>query len=421
MRSAVRRSEAARFGLRADGAAVGPLVVLSGLNLVDELDRIGFATLAPEIRDALGVSDGTIVSISSGAGALAILLAVPVGYLADRVDRVRLSIAGALIWAAALVATGLAQVVAVLAAARFASGAGRLVNDPVHASLLADYYPARSLPSVSAIHRSATSIGAVVAGPCAGLLAAAVGWRAALVVLALPTLVLAAAATRLRDPALSAGRRRRTEVVALREAWRTLRRKKSMTRIWVVAFFYGAAFIPLVASLLSVFFDRAYGLGPGARGSVLSVFGVGGLIGLLAGRHFAARAMRRDDAAALMRTLAWSVTAFGGFLLLFAVVDAFPASVVLVLLAAVGAYGYIPAYLTLVALIAESHHRAQAYAYSLFFFALGGLLAARMLPVVLEGGVRPALVGLGICALCGAFIAQTAPRVVPRDVVRSRD
>ncbi len=173
--------------------------------------------------------------------------------------------------------------------------------------------------------------------------------------------------------------------------------------------------------MLSVFFDRAYGLGPGARGAVLSVFGVGGLVGLLTGRHFAARAMRRDDAASLMRTLAWSVTALGSFLVVFGLVAAFPASVVLVFLVAVGAYGYIPAYLTLVALVTESHHRAQGYAYSLFFFALGGLLAARVLPVVLEGGVRPAVVGLGICALFGASIAHTAPRVVARDVVASRD
>jgi predicted MFS family arabinose efflux permease len=397
------------------GASAVPLAVLFGLNLVDELDRIGFATLAPEIRDDFGVSDAVIVSISSGAGALAILAAVPVGYLADRYDRVRLSIIGAVLWAGAAIATGMAQVLVVLAVARFASGAGRLVNDPVHASLLADWYPARSLPTVSAIHRLATNLGAVLAGPAVGLLAVVVGWRVTFLLVALPALLLAAVALRLRDPRQAAGAASRSGH-GFREAFLVLRAKKTMNRIWAVAFFYGAAFIPLVASMISVLFDRAYGLGPGGRGLVLSGFGIGGAAGLFVGRHFAARALAGNSAPQLMRVVAWSVTALAGLLLLLAGVTLLPVAVGLTVGVAIAAYGYIPAYLTLMALVTRPQYRAQAYAYALLFSGIGGLVAAQLLPLALQGGVRPAVATLGAAALGGALIAHRAAPYVSHDL-----
>src|SRR5688500_858150 len=119
-----------------------PLAILFGLNMVDEFDRVAFGALAPEIRDHFGLSNASFVTISSLSAALPILLSVPVGYLADRGNRVWLSRIAGVVWFGSAVLVGFAPVIAVLVIARFIGGVGRLVNEPVHPSLLSDYYPA---------------------------------------------------------------------------------------------------------------------------------------------------------------------------------------------------------------------------------------------------------------------------------------
>ncbi len=141
------------------GAPVLPLVVLFTLNLVDELDRVAFGVLSPEIRSDFGLTDAGIVGIGAAAGVTSLLAALPIGVLADRVHRVRLAAGGALAWSAATVLTALAPVVSVLALARIGAGTGRIVNEPVHASLLSDYYPPAAHPRVFALHRLANPLG----------------------------------------------------------------------------------------------------------------------------------------------------------------------------------------------------------------------------------------------------------------------
>src|SRR5690606_18763003 len=73
------------------------------------------------------------------AGALA--LQVPIAHLADRHNRVAITIVGAIAWGIFSVLTGLATSVVMLAVVRAGSGIGKAVVDPTHNSLLADYYP----------------------------------------------------------------------------------------------------------------------------------------------------------------------------------------------------------------------------------------------------------------------------------------
>ena len=61
-----------------------PLVILFGLNLVDELDRSAYLILLPEIRDDLGLNNQGILSVVAIAAAVALLLTVPIAHMADR-------------------------------------------------------------------------------------------------------------------------------------------------------------------------------------------------------------------------------------------------------------------------------------------------------------------------------------------------
>ena len=66
------------------GEAVFPLVVLYGLNAVDELDRTAFGVLLPNIRESFGIDITTALTIVAISGVVALALQVPIAQFADR-------------------------------------------------------------------------------------------------------------------------------------------------------------------------------------------------------------------------------------------------------------------------------------------------------------------------------------------------
>ena len=70
-------------------APLFPLVVLFGLNAVDELDRVAFGVLTPEIRDWFGLSLTALGSSPSRLAPVSLLLELPIAYFADRRNRVQ--------------------------------------------------------------------------------------------------------------------------------------------------------------------------------------------------------------------------------------------------------------------------------------------------------------------------------------------
>ena len=115
--------------------------------------------------------------------------------------------------------TGLAPFVWMLVIARCGSAVGRLVNEPTHNSLLADYYAPEQRIRVYSFHRMANAAGQIVGPLAAGVLAAAFGWRAPFLVFPLLTVaVIVFAVIKLREPVrgevdrLSMGQRQRTRI-----------------------------------------------------------------------------------------------------------------------------------------------------------------------------------------------------------------
>ena len=143
-----------------------PLLVLFGLNAVDELDRAAFAILAPEIRDEFGLGFQGLLTLIAFVLAAALALQVPIAGLADRMNRVHLAILGAIAWAAFSFTTGLATSIVFLGFMRSGSAVGKAVVDPTHNSLLADYYPPERRPAVFSFHRAGNAVGQIL-GPLA--------------------------------------------------------------------------------------------------------------------------------------------------------------------------------------------------------------------------------------------------------------
>nr|WP_294190414.1 MFS transporter [uncultured Sphingomonas sp.] len=106
------------------------------------LDRQLLSILAKPIQDDLGVSDGELGRLGGLYFALFYcILGVPVAWLADRGNRVRVLAVSCALFSAATVACGLSASYGQLAASRMAVGIGEAGGVPPSYSILSDYFP----------------------------------------------------------------------------------------------------------------------------------------------------------------------------------------------------------------------------------------------------------------------------------------
>ena len=410
-----------------DGAAAMPLAVILLLNVVDEFDQVAFGVLAPNIRDDFGLTDTQFVLIATLVAAFVILLIVPISYLADRFKRVRMAFIAAVLWSVMAVATGLAPVVAVLILARFGAGLGRVMNEPVHASLLADYYPTSTHGRIFSIHRMGTPIGTLLV-VFAGLAAQLFNWRIAFVLLAIPTWILLVFVARLEEPIrgttidrdMAEEAERAGERVPLGEAYRRLSSVATLKRFWAAAFFLGAAVIP-ISTLFAFFYEQVYGMeaeGPWGRAGVVAVFAAGSIVGLQLAGGWAARAIREHGDVSLLAVYGGrTLIASGTCTLLMAVVPWLPASILFTFL--IGVFGgSFQAYNSpLVAVTSPPRLRSQAFGYFGFFFALGAILIASSVTGIGETeGYRVGIAVLSLVVIIAGLIYHSAHRFVARDM-----
>lgn len=285
------------------GAAVYPLIVLFGLNAVDELDRTAFAVLLPNIRDEFGLDLQGVLTLVGVVALGALLLQVPIASLADRSNRVRIAWIGAAVWGVFSFMTGLASTLLVLAIARSGSGIGKAVVDPTHNSLIADYYDIGSRPRVYSFHRAANAVGACIGPLVAGVIGYRYGWRWPFIIFAFPTFLFVVLAWRMREPIRGAHERRamgaseeaaltEEEAPSFAEAWRIVWKIESLRRIWYSLPFLAVALIGF-ASLASVLYEQLFDLDEQARGFVAAAVEPAQLIGLIIGARIGTRLMAK--------------------------------------------------------------------------------------------------------------------------------
>mgnify|MGYP000400864279 CR=1 FL=1 len=394
-----------------------PLLVLFLLNMVDELDQVTYGVVAPNIRDTFGVSESTIVTVGSLSAALVIMLVVPVGYHADRRNRVRMVSLAAAAWGSMTLLTGLSGFVGafgLLVLARFGAGLGRVMNEPVHVSLLADYYPPMQHGRIYSIHRSANAIGGGLVLLCA-LLADLVGWRLGFMLLAVPTFIAWTLLTRLDEPvrgasidqALALRADAASDKVPFTEAWRRLKGIPSLKRSWWAGLFIGASVIP-IAIFLNFFFEKVYGVESiTARGAITTLYSLGSLVGLQIGSRYSTKALMDGDLPRLSTLGGVTLIGSAAALLCLALAPWIGVSIVFVFVIGLGtsfnSYG-----LPLLAAIAPPRLRSQALGYFVFFIGLGALMLS---PIVAsigeERGYRFGIAILsGLLALAGVIYAS---------------
>ncbi|MER3452345.1 MAG: hypothetical protein C4344_01195, partial [Acidimicrobiia bacterium] len=407
-----------RAALVGAGLPLAPLAILFGLNFVDEFDRIAFAVLTPEIRDAFHLSDTAIGGL---VGVFILLAALPIGFVGDRFDRIKLSAGAALLWGTMSVLTGIVPTVALLFLVRFFAGVGRVANEVVHPSLLADFYPPEAHPRVFQIHRMANPVSAVSA-VVAGFIGATLGWRWTFVLLALPTFVLLTglphpARGASIDPELAARNDARARV-SFTEARRQLFAIRTLRRLWVAAFFLGVGSIP-IGTFLTFYFEKVFDFGPLGRGFVQFIFGAGVVAGLALGARAAGAALATDNHPRLATITGLSGVALAAGLVLLAGAPVAPLALVLSFVLSLGLGAYQPAYFPLVGLVTPPRVRSQAFAWAILFVGAGGLASVPLFSLGDAYGYRVAIAALaGIIALAG-LLAVSAARFVARDVAQA--
>ncbi|HMC42065.1 MAG TPA: MFS transporter, partial [Acidimicrobiales bacterium] len=313
-----------RFLAVTGGVAIFGLVVLFFLYFFDEFDTAAFATLAPEIKSAFHLTDQAFALLVILNLTIVLMAALPVGFYADHLPRTKLVVAGAVLAGVFSFATGLAPAIGLMVLVRLGNGFGLIVNDPVHRSLLSDYYRPSDRPGVFALHANAQRLAACIGPMVAGLMAALFSWRAAFMVLIVPILAMAVVATRLHNPVRGGTEDEDSALLAAEErpvpfarAARMLLAVRTLRRQFLAWIFIGAGIIPL-AFLFPLYLQRVFHLGPFERGAISSLNAAAAFAGVqLAGRwtgRWLAKGMGEP-----LRRAGWVLVAVGPGLVLTAV------------------------------------------------------------------------------------------------------
>lgn len=157
------------------GLVLGMLCFVYVLNF---LDRQLVSILAKPIQDSLQISDSQLGRITGFYFALFYcFIAIPVGWLADRTNRVKvLSIACGL-WSAATAACGMAANYGQLVVARMAVGVGEAGGVPPSYAIISDIYPREQRGTAMGIFNLGPPLGSALGVAFGASLAAAYDWR----------------------------------------------------------------------------------------------------------------------------------------------------------------------------------------------------------------------------------------------------
>ncbi len=404
---------------------VGILLVVYTLNF---LDRQIVSILAAPIQTDLGLSDLQVGLITGLAFAVFYsVLGLPLAWLADRFNRVRLLAIACALWSGMTAVCGLAQSFTTLFLARVGVGVGEAACVPTSHSIISDYFGPEGRAKALAIFAMGIPVGTLAGLWIGGAVADAYGWRAAFLVLGIPGLLLALLTwLTVAEPARAA---HAPPAPKLGAAVGTLLRTPAYVRLTLAAAMASVAGYGLVA-FLGVFFVRSYGLSLSEIGLGLGLaIGIGGALGSIAGGYFrtllgGARGARRGAGAALAAATPlvllalWAPSAVAAF-------------AILLVVSALNSCWYGPVF-SEVQELAEPRTRAMAAAVfnlivNLLGLGLGPSLVGALSDLAGRGGASPAdALRIGLAAsvvfnLLAAALLVSIRRASSDDSTKSED
>lgn len=412
------------------GAPTFPLLVLFGLNAVDELDRTAFAVLLPNIRDHFGLDDTAALALVAMTTIAVLFIEIPLSFYSDRASRVRIATTGAAVWALFSFGTGLSVTVLMLVIMRIGAGGGRAVVTPTHSSLLSDYYEPAARVKVFSAHRQANSVGQILGPLVGGVVAFYFGWRWPFLLFSIPTIVFVVLALRLREPVRGHHERRAAgadEAAAVVEedhekAWETMKtlgRVRTIRRIWMAVPFLGIALFG-IPNLLSLVYEDVFGLNAAARGVIAAGVEPLQIAGVFFGIPLVARiATQRPQF--LLRFVAVVGVVDGILIVILAYAPhvAIAIGVHALLAASIGTLA--PAFFALISLVAPPRVRAASFS-TMSVFAIPGIgLFLPLIGFISDTlGIQASMVVMVPVSLAAGFILASASKFVVEDMTNAQ-
>ena len=167
------------------------LMMMVLLYLVNVADRYVASGLLEEIKKTFQVSDTFMGFLVGPAFAVVYtLLAIPIARLADRNNRVKIIVAGAIIWSGFTVLSGLVQTPWTFAFARLGVGVGEAAFLAPAFSLLSDYFAPKKRALAFAILNFGVYFGQIFGLVGGAAIAEASHWRTAFISLGAPGVLL---------------------------------------------------------------------------------------------------------------------------------------------------------------------------------------------------------------------------------------
>lgn len=276
-------SQAARAGFRS-WYVLGVLVLVYVSNIAD---RYVISTLIEPIKADLHLSD-TAIGFLTGT-ALAIFYAgmgIPLGLIADRVNRRNLIALSIAVWSVMTSACGAAQTFWQLLLARTGVGVGEAGGTPGSQSIISDLFPFRQRALATSIFALGAAAGSMLGSVVGGAISDAFGWRWAFLALGVPgaSIALLVRLT-VREPQRGTfdSARNIVDAPSLTDTLRFIWHQRALMHALVgstVVVFWGWGLLWWTPAFLM----RSYGMttaGAGAQTGMIS--GIGGALGILLG------------------------------------------------------------------------------------------------------------------------------------------
>ncbi|HEY3739593.1 MAG TPA: MFS transporter [Bryobacteraceae bacterium] len=176
------------------------LAVLFLINILNFYDRNVAGALAEPMKKEFNLSDSQIGLLGSVFIWVYALIGVPLGFMADRMKRKTLLAAGVVVWALLTAMNAFAQNFTHLLFARLGVGVGEAVVAPSATSWIGDLVPTAKRARAMAVFMLGVPIGGALSYFFSGPIAQHFGWRTALVIAALPAILLVPPLLLLREP-----------------------------------------------------------------------------------------------------------------------------------------------------------------------------------------------------------------------------
>lgn len=296
----VPRRERLRYPRAVIRRPVLVLIFLTGLNLLNYLDRFVLSAVLKSIQTELDLKN-----LEGGTLATVFLLGYFVtspffGALGDRRSRPALIAGGVIVWSLATVATGMARGFTSLLIARAVVGVGEASYATIAPTIIDDLAPPDKRRRWLAIFYAAIPVGSALGVVLGGAIGQSMGWRSAFYVAGGPGLLLAVLCFFIADPPRQAPARRRPMLESLRTLFGVRRYRQAVLGYSAYTFAIGA-----FAHWGPLYVQERYAMKEGPAGVAFgAVTVVGGALGTAIGGFLGdpkAEPRTADDEAALVR------------------------------------------------------------------------------------------------------------------------